>query len=160
MATQNESKKIRVIAALEAAWRDFRRSVEQLPPHRLETPGVCGKWSVKDLLGHVTSWETRAIASLLSGVPDDPGDVDEHNLIEAARKAPLALRDILADLESTHRALQSALADAPDSFFEPGTPFRDSLDANTFSHYVEHTAQIRTWTVARRQAHPDAHPRQ
>ena len=122
----------------------------------METPGVCGRWSIKDLLGHITSWETRAVTALLTGVPDQPGDVDGFNRTEAARKARLTLRDVVVDLESTHRALQSALADAPQSLFELGAPFRDSLDANTFSHYVEHTAQIRGWTTARRHSYPGA----
>jgi len=158
MPARTESTKTRVIAALDAAWRDFRRSIEQIAAHEMETPGVCGEWSVKDLLGHVTSWETRAATALLTGVPDAPGNVGGFNSNEATRKAPLALRDIVVDLESTHRALQSALADAPQSLFEPGTPFRDSLDANTFSHYLEHTAQIRAWAAARRHSHPGTQP--
>ena len=161
MSTRNGTTRARVIAAIDAAWRDFRRSVQQLPPHDMETPGVCDRWSVKDLLGHITSWETRAATALLTGVPDDPGDpadVDEFNRAEAARKAPLTLRDIVVELESTHRALQSALADAPEGLFESGSRFRETLDANTFSHYVEHTAQIRTWAAVRRHPPPDAHP--
>ena len=160
MPTRSESTKTRVVAALDAAWRDFRRSIQQFAPHEMETPGVCGQWSIKDLLGHITSWETRAVTALLTGVPDVPGDVDEFNRTEAARKAPLTHRDIVVDLESTHRALQSALADAPESLFETGAPFRHSLDADTFSHYVEHTAQIRAWAAARRHAHPGTQPHQ
>ena len=155
MPARSETTKNRVTAAVDAAWRDFRRAVEQLPPHLLETPGVCGDWSVRDLLGHIASWESRAAAALLTGVPDPPDDIDEFNRTEAARKAPLAIRNVVAELESTHRALLSALTDAPEYLFEPGTPLRDSLDADTLLHYIEHTAQIRAWALARRHAHPD-----
>ena len=155
MPARSETTKTRVTAAVDAAWRDFRRAVEQLPPHLLETPGVCGDWSVRDLLGHIASWESRAAATLLTGVPDPPDDTHEFNRTEAARKASLAIRNVVTELESTHRALLSTLADTPESSLEPGTPIRNSLDADTFLHYIEHTAQIRAWALARRHTHPD-----
>ena len=157
MPARSEATKTCVTAAVDAAWRDFRRAVERLPPHLLETPGACGDWSVRDLLGHIASWESRAATAVLTSTPDPPDDTDEFNRSEAARKAPLTLRDVVAELESTHRALLSTLADAPESSFEPGTPLRNSLDADTVLHYIEHTAQIRAWAVARRHAQPDTH---
>ena len=156
MPARSETTKTRVVAALDAAWRDFRRAAEAIPQHLVETPGACGDWSVKDLLGHVTSWEARAVTALLTGIPDVPDDTDEFNRAEAARKAPVTLRRLIVDLEDTHRALLSALADAPEPLFEPDSPFRGSLDADTFSHYVEHTAQIRAWAFSRRHSPPDA----
>ncbi|MBM3956889.1 MAG: maleylpyruvate isomerase family mycothiol-dependent enzyme [Gemmatimonadetes bacterium] len=158
MPVELHTTKARVVAAIDTAWRDFHGALAHLTPEETQTPGACGHWSVKDILGHIASWEARSLAALLSGMPEDPPDTDEFNRIEAARKSPLPLHSLFAELEGTHRALQSALADAPENLFEPGTPFRESLDANTFSHYIEHTAQIRIWANARRHSHPNAHP--
>jgi hypothetical protein len=109
-----------------------------------------------DLLGHIASWEGRAVTALSTGTPDPGDDIEEFNTAETARRAALPRRDAAADAESAHRALRSALVHAPDGLFEPGTAVRGTLDACTFDHYVEHTAQIRAWAATRRHSLPDA----
>jgi len=159
MPAPGENTKTRVIAALEGAWRDFRRALEPLSASDMGVPDVCGPWSVKDLLGHVAAWEAHAVKTLLTGAPEPIADVDGFNHAEAQRRADLALRDVLVELESTHRALRSALADAPEGRLEPGSPVRDSLDADTVFHYLEHTAQIRAWSARRRKPKPERQSR-
>lgn len=150
MSETSDALKPRVVSAILSAWRDLRQALSQFPTHEIETPGVCGEWSAKDVLGHITSWDTKAVSALLTGTGDNLGDIEAFEAKEAARKTGMTLRELVADAESTHRALRSALSDAPEHLFKSGSLFRESLDSMTYFHYIEHTAQIRAWTAAHR----------
>ncbi|MGQ9887993.1 MAG: maleylpyruvate isomerase N-terminal domain-containing protein [Aggregatilineales bacterium] len=46
------------------------QAVDGLPPADWETPGVCGVWSVKDIVAHLASYE-RTHAGGRAGEPAD-----------------------------------------------------------------------------------------
>ncbi len=49
---------------LEKRWRAFRESYAGLSDSQLTEAGVTGKWSVKDIIAHVTWWEEEALKHL------------------------------------------------------------------------------------------------
>ncbi len=130
----------------------MRKTLSALNVAEMDAHGVAGEWSVGDLLGHITTWEAELINVVSSGSQTYYADLDEFNARAVRAKARLTDREILAQLEETHRALRDALAAAPPAYFEPGHPVRKSIDEDTVNHYVEHAAHIRRW--ARRVAGP------
>ena len=139
--------KAAVIVAIDDAWREFRRALSSLNTQDMELPGVSGAWSAKDILGHITTWETHVIKSLEMGREfTAPGfDLDRFNADEVRAKSRLPGRDVLVEMEETHRSLRDALAAAPASHFTHGTPLRRTIDADTVEHYEEHARDIRKW---------------
>ncbi len=138
--------KEQVRAAVDDSWRSFKRALEPLTSADMEVPGVCGNWSVKEVLTHVASWETRATASLLAGVPSPvPEDSDTPDDTKPNRGADMDVAEATMQLDATHRALRDAIEVSPPGLFTSGTPLRRELDDGTVFHYDEHADGIRVW---------------
>lgn len=45
----------------QADWETF---LGQVPAERLVQPGACGKWSIKDVMGHAAAWERFVTARI------------------------------------------------------------------------------------------------
>ena len=53
-----------LLKRLDKAWSDFQETHAGLSEAQLTMPGVTGKWSVRDILAHVTTWEEEALKHL------------------------------------------------------------------------------------------------
>jgi hypothetical protein len=145
--------KHQLLKRFENAWADFQESYAGLTDSQLTQPGVMGDWSVKDILGHVTTWEEEALKSLpviLQGgrLPRYSvlyGGIDAFNAQMAERKRSLSLLEIRRQLEETHRQLISTIREAPEEEFIRETRFRRRLRLDTYSHYPIHARAIRDW---------------
>ena len=140
-----------VLAAIDDSWRGLHKALTPLTSKDMEARGVCGEWSVKDVIGHITTWEAAVLRELngssLTGI-----NIDEFNEQEVQVKSKMSAREIMAELESTHRALRDALGAAPDSHFKHGTPMRRKIDEDTVLHYDEHAQHIRQWAREHKRA--------
>lgn len=119
----------------------------------METPGVVGGWSVKDIIGHVTTWEQETLKSLpvLMEGRRTPvyGGVDRFNAQQAALKGSLPLDQVLSQLGDTHRRLIAFLKTVPEGHFSTETRVRRRLRLDTYGHYPEHAQSIQAWRLAR-----------
>lgn len=130
--------------------------------HVLDLPLEEG-WSAKDHVAHITAWETFLLrhhlggaeaASALELTPEQYADfsIDEINAALHARSRDKTLAGVLADAETTHRALMDALAAMPfDALLDPrydddetDSPLLDWVIGNTYDHYLEHGLYLRT----------------
>ena len=127
----------------------------------LDVPIEAG-WSAKDHVAHITAWETFLLrhhlggedaASALELTPQQYADfsIDEINAALHARGRDRALADVLADADTTHRALMDALGAMPfDALLHPryddetDSPLLDWVIGNTYDHYLEHGLYLRT----------------
>ena len=57
-------KKQSLLDTLDKAWQEFKESYRGLTEAQISQPGVIGEWSVKDIIGHVTTWEEEALKAL------------------------------------------------------------------------------------------------
>ena len=109
-------------------------------------PGVVGDWSVRDILGHVTTWEEEALKSLpliLEGRKPPKysvlyGGIDAFNAQESERKRGLPLVEVLSQLETTHGRLCFVRRGRAGKQFAGESPFRHRLRLDTYSHYPLH----------------------
>lgn len=62
MSAQKES----VLKDIETAWQALQDVLASVPSERMEVSGVVESWSMKDVTGHITTWESEAIKSLQS----------------------------------------------------------------------------------------------
>jgi len=92
------------------------------------------------------AWEWELVTALDRGQIEPVGDVTNFNESARQSKQELNPRQILQEMEQTHRALRDELAKAPSAFFEPDDPLRKMIDERSILHYDEHGRAIRIWS--------------
>ena len=139
-------------------------AVRELPMDDWTTPGVCGFWSVKEIIAHLASFEHVLVDVLaLAGAPETrPSgygptlrawlrDGQAFNDEQVPARAALSPAETLADYESTHGqtvALAHALSRV--QFTTPGFlpaygaeyDLEDFIAYSFYGHKREHSAQI------------------
>ena len=138
---------------LELAWAAFNASYAGLTDEQMLQPGVMEKWSVRDILAHVSWWEAEALKHLpqiLQGAHPPRysvvyGGIDAFNAQMTEQKRRLKLSEVRYQLEKTHGRLIEYLQAVPEEHFASGTRFRRRLRLDTYSHYPLHTREIAAW---------------
>ena len=138
---------------LDRAWSALKESYAGLTEAQLTAPGVMGVWSVKDSLGHITTWEEEALKALpiilRGGSPPRYstlyGGIDAFNGQMVEKKRSYSLPDVLGQLDETHRRLIDYIQHVPEEEYERETSFRRRLRLDTYSHYPLHARAIREW---------------
>lgn len=146
-------KKQQLILTLEKAWTEFKESYLGLSEAQIQQPDVVGEWSIKDIIGHVTTWEEealKALALILQGeklprYKDLYGGLNKFNALMTEKKHVLSLSEILEQSEFTHKKLLAYISNAPEEMFKTETRFRRRIRLDTYSHYPEHTKAILAW---------------
>jgi uncharacterized protein (TIGR03083 family) len=141
----------RALAALDREWRALLDAIASVPDGALTAPGVVEGWSVRDLIGHVSTWEReflKAMSAVLDGgrLPtyrQTYGSIDAFNAQEHERNAALPLAELRRQMDETHAALLAALQGVPDEALSSKSRLRRRLRLDTYGHYREHAAQIR-----------------
>ena len=84
-----------VLLRIADSWRDLQSALAEVPAERMKESGVVEAWSVKDLAGHVTTWESEMIANLqgiIAGVEMKAyPDIDAFNAETSAAKRAMGL---------------------------------------------------------------------
>ncbi len=146
-----------VLKRLNEAWLVLKESYAGLADSQLLEPGVTGKWSVRDILAHITTWEEEALKHLPvileGGRPPrysvEYGGIDAFNALMTGHKAGLALSDVLKQLDDIHSRLVDYVRQAPEEQFTRETRFRRRLRLDTYSHYPKHGNAIQKWRKRR-----------
>ncbi len=146
-------KRRKLLDRLEGAWDDFRESYAGLSEKDMLMPGVTGKWSVKDLIAHVTTWEEETLRHLPGMLRGEKyprysvkyGGINEFNALMTEKKKDLTFADILMQRDEVHRRLIQFLESVPEEFLDSKMRFRHRLRMDTYSHYPKHAAAIRRW---------------
>ena len=132
-------------AQYEASYRAVLDLVDRFPADRRTEPGVCGEWSLKDLLGHLAFWDAdhadgiEAIASGSQLPSADNRDWQTINVEQAALRSNWPWDQVIAELRANHDRLAPLLDD----------PGESDLDEDPIhEHWDEHRAQIEAWLGA------------
>ena len=142
-----------VLDRLDTAWKDFEDSYAGLDESRLLEPGVTGRWSVRDIIAHVTWWEEEALKHLPlvreGGRPTrysvKYGGIDAFNALMTEQRKGLSLDEVLRQHDEVHARLLDYVRAAPEELFARETRFRRRLRLDTFAHYPIHARAIRRW---------------
>jgi hypothetical protein len=142
-----------ILKRLDDAWAALKESYAGLADSDMVEPGVMGEWSVKDILGHVTTWEGEALKYLpliaQGGRPprysNQDGGIDAFNAQISGQKRSIPLSEVLRQLDEVHERLTEYVQSASEELFTRDTPFRHRLRMDTYSHYPLHARAIREW---------------
>jgi uncharacterized damage-inducible protein DinB len=161
------ASKAELCSLIASGWDQIEQAIAALTNADLEERPE-GAWSVADHLGHVAAWERAATARLQGrpcyaalGVSEELYQTGDDDLINAAvqannseRPAPetlAELRDAHAELVAVLDGLSEEALQRTSSEFLPGDPGEDNgepmrtrLVSDTYVHYAEHAAAIRS----------------
>ncbi len=143
-----------MIRKIDAAWADFMASQPGMSDEELLVPGVTGEWSARDILAHVAVWDTYA-RNALPGILEtgrpaaSTEDTDTYNARMTEEKRGLSLEEVRTELEESHQRLLDYLRSLDPASIAGNTAFTERLAADTWDHYPDHAAAIRTWREAR-----------
>lgn len=135
------------------------QSVEGLAEPDWLTPGVCGVWTVKDVIAHLGSTElviADALGTLVDGGPTPHLDVfkqkdPKQNDKDVARRREWTVTRTLAEYaDAARRAMEIAARIPPETTHRAGTlpwygeeyALDDFLVYMSYGHKSEHCAQI------------------
>lgn len=137
--------------ALAALWDGLTKA------QMIRRPGPQEDWSVKDLVAHITWWESfilDRVTELINGAKSEPAehqDVLNARAYEQHKDGPLA--EVLAAFHANWPKLEALISSLKDEQINTPAYYRTYdgvallpiLRAGTFGHYPSHTADLCTY---------------
>jgi hypothetical protein len=160
--TRQELLKILVI---ERMW--WEALVGTLSDEQCLEPGVDGRFSVKDLVAHITAWEQRMIQwineSFAGIVPQRPAtgmtweDLDRLNEMTYLENQGRDLVEVMSASDESYSQSLNVIQNMTDEdlfngsrfAWREGDPLWHMVAANTWWHYKEHREQVEAWLKKR-----------
>lgn len=148
--------KVQILARMADSRRALQSALDRAGPELLVKPGSWGEWTLKDLLAHLTYWQTSAIDRLQKVAAgrsdeiqlhggDDAIDQVNENIYRANKDRSLA--DMLDTLSSTNLSFRTAVKSLPPDAYRELSPEGDFSAARTvyadgYGHDEEHLADV------------------
>ncbi len=139
----------RLLGELELERNQLIRNIETCRIRDIDRPFI-GDWSLKDIVGHVASWEAEVVTALreLSAgkrpalFDFDRANLDAWNQDHVERKHSLNFWNVLEQLKEGRLRLLEELADVPDDDLCTEGTSHHRLVQRTIDHDREHWHEI------------------
>lgn len=154
-----EADLMNAVDVLHYGHQTVLRNIEDLDKHDWETPGVCGVWSVKDVVAHLASFEhllVDVLSGFLGGGPllyldqfRDPNN--RFNDSQVALREANSPGETLSEYVTVQQQVNDLIIQfSSEMLREPGTlpwygteySLDDFIVYNYYGHKREHSAQI------------------
>jgi len=146
------------LARLAESRRVLHQAIEGLSEEEMTQPQVEGVWTIKDVLGHIASWEETCLEPLrryADGSPFEVQVIEDYmawNDEQAARKRDVPLDAILDELATIRQGLVEAASRLSARQWKERVPFSwggqgtiaEVLDV-FYQHELEHVRSIQRW---------------
>jgi uncharacterized damage-inducible protein DinB len=146
---------LKTMTETRAEWEAL---LAQIDEEQMTQPGAAGKWSVKDVIAHVT-WGQPEIALVLRTHVFAGSDLwnlsdDERNEIIYQQNKDRPLHDIVNEERQAYAALLEAVQTLSNEDLNDPHRFKNMppewkpwqlISGNSFKHYEDHMPSIREW---------------
>jgi uncharacterized protein (TIGR03083 family) len=158
--------KAELLVALKDEREKLRQAIAGLPDEVLTAEPVLGEWTIKDLLSHLTVWESELVTLLAftrlgkrpTNVQGLTGDTDTLNAKWYAEYKNRPLDRVLADFDGVRKQTIRQVESLADKELAgskypwlKGEPLWKWIAEDSFGHEAEHTSQILAWREQRTQ---------
>ena len=147
-----------MLAKLAESRRDLHRATQGLSEEEMTEVQVEGVWTIKDVLGHIASWEEICLEPLRRYADGDPFKVEvikDYLILNeelAARKQDMPLDVILDELDAIRQKLVATASKLSAEQWEQRVLFpwgdegavAEMLD-ELYQHELEHVHAIQQW---------------
>ena len=129
-----------IIGNIERSWDAWTAALNGIPPELTAEPGVCGYFSIKDLMGHIAFWDEQDLArahKLARGEEVQPNDWTAMNDQEYEQHKDDSIEQQAARMIDAHARLSTDLRTL------------DRIESlklyEVCEHYAEHSEQVLDW---------------
>jgi len=139
--------------------RTVLMTLKDIPEEEWNTKGVCGVWSVKEIIAHLASFEHILVEVLNMFLGDEPGPSmrswgesgQNFNDLQVAKRKDMSRHEVLAEYESVQAQTMMLMAKiAPEVLPQVGTipwygpeySLDDLIVYAFYGHKREHCSQI------------------
>ncbi len=158
------SKKL-LLEQLEIQREAFLDVIEDVEDELLIRPGVCGNWSIKDILSHLSHWEAELVRLLWQVKQGQKpstaqieyfGKVEEINAIWSRETQIRPLDKVLDDFHAVRNQTIARIEEfAENDLMNPnrfswsrGKPLAEWIENDSYGHELEHIDEIKLWLAA------------
>ncbi|HUF69742.1 MAG TPA: maleylpyruvate isomerase N-terminal domain-containing protein [Longimicrobiales bacterium] len=139
------------LARIEGGHNRIRTLAADVDAALQEVGGVCGDWSVRQLLAHMEAWNVEILDNLRqlkAGAQEVPEhDVDDFNRRAVEERKDWPWAKVLQCLRESQRALQKHLQDCAAEGWELSAAEREWVEV-LVSHDEHHGAQLNDWLAS------------
>jgi hypothetical protein len=153
---------VNVLDILKYGHQTLLKSVAGLPEPDCEVSGVCGVWSVKDIMAHMTSYEHLLAEVLNTFLGAEFGPYmsemaqtgDAFNDVQVERRQNRSMAEVLAEYNDAHSQVMELAARIPaETYRANGTMpwygaeycLDDYIVYTDYAHKREHSAQVNVY---------------
>lgn len=150
--------KTQFMKSLKETRAEWEALLTQISEARMEQSGATGKWSVKDVIAHVT-WGEREItpvmrSHVLAGSELWELSDYERNEIVYQRNRDRSLHEIMSDERQAYANLIEAAQTLSDEDLNDSRRYKHMpqdwipwqlFAGNSFDHYLDHMTSLREW---------------
>ncbi|HLZ63025.1 MAG TPA: DinB family protein [Ktedonosporobacter sp.] len=144
---------------LKYGQRTALQAIDGLPESEWEKPGACGRWSVKDIIAHLASYE-QVLVDILKGYTGGGATPvlesyielgEQFNDREVSKRNAKTIQEVLAEFNDAHTQVMSLIVNIPaETLRQNGTlpwygmdyALDDVIVYMYYGHKREHSAQI------------------
>jgi hypothetical protein len=152
---------------MQLARAEWEQTINQVPRRWMCEPILHDGWSVKDTIGHVAYYERWLLGWLESAVRGkvtlashrDVLNVDQRNVLIRGENKDRPLAEILRESRNVYERLFQFAQTLPEQdliephrferyvlpFWQESRPLWKCIAVETYEHYPEHVASIRSW---------------
>ncbi len=144
---------------LKYSHQTVHQALTSFPETAWEQSGVCGEWSVKDIIAHLASYEQVLVDIVTTFTVKDPTPAldrfvelgSQFNDYEVNKRKEKTMQEVLQEFNEAHSAAMSQLATIPaETLRQTGTlpwygmdyALDDVIVYMYYGHKREHSAQI------------------
>lgn len=142
--------------------RKWEALLESIGPERMDEPGVNGDWSMKDMVGHISTWVENNLAGMQAAIhgkprpaslwPEELNDDDSINAWIYQHNRDKSVDEVLGNSRRVLEELLAAVESLPDDVrIEPDYHVVQIGEkrywAGEFFHHFhdDHEADVRAW---------------
>jgi hypothetical protein len=157
---------------LQKEYEQWQALLDEIGPARMETPGVNGDWTMKDIAAHLTGWNRNLVNRLQAAVrgepepaPPWPADLETDDEINAwiyDSNRGRSLREVLDESQQNYQQLLTIIEGLPDDvgiehiepdFYLVWLNAQRYVAGEVFNHFHDdHESDVRAWLEREKQA--------
>lgn len=137
-----------LVTELRALQKELIEIAQSLEKTQRERSGVCGTWSPKEVLAHLTGWDvevTRQYRLFLDGLEKAiEHDIEEFNKKSVSQRSHQSWEETMVELRNAHKEFIEVAHSIPPSELTGNREYRGWMKVQ-IEHYQHHIQQLSQW---------------
>lgn len=133
-----------LLSQLHEHFQTFLEACEALSPEQALASGVCGKWSAKAVVDHLTGWQIQSLSILQQLLASEKKvfnfDIDAFNQTSVKSREDLSWEESLESFKDSYDHFHTAASDLHVERYRTNEGFKSWLKAMTHEYrfHLEH----------------------